>query len=553
VPFAARLAAFGDRVALRTPERTITYAGLAELVARRAADLGTTRRLVLLAGANRVEPLVTYLAALSAGHPVILVPGDNPGNLAGVVEAYDPDVVVDPDGGLTERRPGTAHDLHPELALLLSTSGSTGSPKLVRLSTDNVQANAESIAEYLAIRPSDVAATTLPMHYCYGLSVIHSHLLAGASLMLTSLSVVDGCFWEQFRAAGATTFAAVPYTFDLLDRVGFESMDLPSLRYVTQAGGRLAPDRVRRFAELGRRRGWDLFVMYGQTEATARMAYLPPDLALTSPGSIGIPVPGGSFHLEPLPEMPLSRSDGSSGSDGSGGSRAEVGEHDRRTPEQVAVDDREAVAVVHRQRRRRDVGGPDAEVGGDRRGVRLEVLGGEPDQLGGAGGAGGGQQQRQLGVEVVGAAGTPLEQVPVGADHDVGVVRVDGRGEVPRVVAGCEDDGVAGGEGGEVGHQGVEPVRPGEEHQPTDASEGLRPLRDEAGEPGIGDGAPGRVHRDAVPERSETLHERHGTHTRPGPDTGRHAGTGQAGGRTKGSSLHPATLLGKPYLMQKRV
>ncbi|MGE5719190.1 MAG: AMP-binding protein [Nocardioidaceae bacterium] len=308
VPFVARLEAFGDRVALRTPERTITYAGLAELVARRAADLGSTRRLLLVAGANRVEPLVTYLAALSAGHPVILVPGDNPGNLAGVVDAYDPDVVADPDGALVQRREGTAHDLHPDLALLLSTSGSTGSPKLVRLSAENVQANAASIAEYLAIRPTDVAATTLPMHYCYGLSVINSHLLAGASIMLSDLSVVDGCFWEQFRAAGATTFAAVPYTFDLLDRVGFESMDLPSLRYVTQAGGRLSPDRVRRFAELGRQRGWDLFVMYGQTEATARMAYLPPDLALTSPGSIGVPVPGGSFRLEPLPEMPLSRS-----------------------------------------------------------------------------------------------------------------------------------------------------------------------------------------------------------------------------------------------------
>ena len=125
--------------------------------------------------------------------------------------------------------------------------------------------------------------------------------------MLTDLSVVDTCFWEQFRATGATALAAVPYTFDLLDRVGFGAMDLPSLRYVTQAGGRLAPERVRRYAALGRERGWDLFVMYGQTEATARMAYLPPDLALTSPGSIGVPIPGGSFHLEPLPETPLPR------------------------------------------------------------------------------------------------------------------------------------------------------------------------------------------------------------------------------------------------------
>jgi acyl-CoA synthetase (AMP-forming)/AMP-acid ligase II len=304
VPFATRLADHGDRVALHLPGRRVTYVELSHRVAERVAELGPVRRLVLLAGGNELEPLVTYLAALAAGHPVLLVPGDNPGNLAALLDVYDPDVVAGADG-LVERRPGTRHELHPDLALLLSTSGSTGSPKLVRLSADNVESNAAAIASYLSIRPDDVAATTLPMHYCYGLSVVNSHLRAGAALMLTSLSVVDTCFWEQFRAAGCSTFAAVPYTFDLLDRVGFERMELPGLRYVTQAGGRLAPERVRSYAALGRRRGWDLFVMYGQTEATARMAYLPPDLALTSPGAIGVPVPGGAFHLEELPELPL--------------------------------------------------------------------------------------------------------------------------------------------------------------------------------------------------------------------------------------------------------
>ncbi len=306
VPFVARLSTFGDRPASITGTGVLTYAELASRVAAVARELGTTRRLVLVAGCNEIEPIATYLAALSAGHPVILVPGDNPGNLDAAQAAYDPDVVFS-GGRLVARREGTAHDLHPELALLLSTSGSTGSPKLVRLSAANLEANARSIADYLSIRPTDVAATTLPMHYCYGLSVINSHLTSGASLLLTSRSVVDGCFWEEFRSAGVTTFAGVPYTFDLLDRVGFETMDLPSLRYLTQAGGRMPPATVSRYAELGQRRGWDLFVMYGQTEATARMAYLPPDLAGSAPSSIGVPIPGGSVRLEPLPEMPLTR------------------------------------------------------------------------------------------------------------------------------------------------------------------------------------------------------------------------------------------------------
>lgn len=306
VPFAADLAGHGDRPAILTDNFTLTYRELADRVDALALRLGTKRRLVALAAANDVGSLVAYLAALVAGHPLILLPEDKPAALESLVAAYDPDVVLRSANGETlfeERRAVTTHELHPDLALLLSTSGSTGSPKLVRLSAANLQANAESIAEYLNIGPTDRAATTLPMSYCYGLSVINSHLLRGAGLVLTGLSVVDPCFWELFRAREATAFAAVPYTFELLERVGFAGMDLPALRYVTQAGGRLAPERVKGYAELGRRMGWELFVMYGQTEATARMAYLPPALAAEHPGAIGVPVPGGAFRIEPVPGL----------------------------------------------------------------------------------------------------------------------------------------------------------------------------------------------------------------------------------------------------------
>ena len=306
VPFAADLASHGDSPAILTDTLALTYRELAERVDDLAVRLGTERRLVALTAANNLESLVAYLAALAGGHPLILLPEDKPAALESLVAAYDPDVIVRSGNGRTvleERRPGTRHELHPDLALLLSTSGSTGSPKLVRLSHANLQSNAESISEYLNIGPDDRAATTLPMSYCYGLSVINSHLLRGAGLVLTDLSVVDPCFWELFRNRGATAFAAVPYTFELLERVGFAGMELPSLRYVTQAGGRLAPEMVRQYAGLGRRQGWDLFVMYGQTEATARMAYLPPELAATVPGAIGIPVPGGSLRIDPVPGL----------------------------------------------------------------------------------------------------------------------------------------------------------------------------------------------------------------------------------------------------------
>ncbi|SBT40341.1 Acyl-CoA synthetase (AMP-forming)/AMP-acid ligase II [Micromonospora auratinigra] len=306
-PFVRALSGYGERIAVITADGRIGYAELAARVEALAARLGPQRRLVLLAGANRVDELVAYLAALAGGHPLLLTPGDAGTATAELIRAYDPDVLIRRvDGKLvvTERHAGTRHDLHPELALLLSTSGSTGSPKLVRLSATNLQANAESIAAYLDIRDTDRAATTLPLHYCYGLSVVNSHLLRGAALVLTGRSVTDPEFWELFRSARGTSLAGVPYTFDLLDRVGFDRMRLPHLRHLTQAGGRLDPERVTRYAALGRRQGWRLFVMYGQTEATARMAYLPPELATRRPEAIGVPVPGGSFRLRPLPGHP---------------------------------------------------------------------------------------------------------------------------------------------------------------------------------------------------------------------------------------------------------
>jgi acyl-CoA synthetase (AMP-forming)/AMP-acid ligase II len=286
----------GEHVAVLTDTQQLSYHQLAATVTDTAQELDGPRRLVLLETRNDLATLVRYLAAMSGGHVVVPVPAGR--DHTAMVQTYEPDVVID-DDGIHHRHRGGRHPLHDDLALLLSTSGSTGSPKLVRLCHTNLVSNAAAIAEYLDIRETDRAATTLPMSFCYGLSVIHSHLLRGAGLLLTDHSVVDNEFWELFRRHRGTSFAGVPYTFELLERVGEQALDLPHLRYATQAGGRMPPDRVRRFAELGRQQGWDLFVMYGATEATARIAYLPPNLASTRPGAIGRPIPGGSITIEP--------------------------------------------------------------------------------------------------------------------------------------------------------------------------------------------------------------------------------------------------------------
>lgn len=190
-----------------------------------------------------------------------------------------------------------APELHPQLALLLTTSGSTGSPKLVRLSYNNLKANTWSIVQCLDMRPDDRAITTLPMHYTYGLSIINTHLYIGASVVLTSKSIVQREFWDLLKKCAATNFGGVPYTYESLDRLNFLRMPLPSLRYYTQAGGKMKKDLCLKFAEESRRQGRDFIAMYGASEATARMSCLPRGMAVEKAGSIGIPVPGGRFEL----------------------------------------------------------------------------------------------------------------------------------------------------------------------------------------------------------------------------------------------------------------
>lgn len=135
------------------------------------------------------------------------------------------------------------------------------------------------------------------MSYTYGLSIINTHLYAGASIIMTEKALMQKEFWQQFKDYQATSFGGVPYTYQMLDKLRFYRMNLPSLRTMTQAGGKLAPELHKKFAEYAAANGKRFFVMYGQTEATARMGYLPYQKAIEKCGSMGIAIPGGKFTL----------------------------------------------------------------------------------------------------------------------------------------------------------------------------------------------------------------------------------------------------------------
>jgi len=293
----------------------VTYTELARLADRFSQHLDRQGRksLVFIVCENAIECLSAYLGCLRSRHAALLLDGTiDRSALADLMEVYFPGFIWCREGaeaikGQPVYRYGDyqlirctaveTEPIHPELALLLPTSGSTGGHKLVRLSYDNLAANAASIIGYLPIDDTECTITVLPMHYSYGLSVINTHLLAGARIVTTHASPVERRFWDLCRRDAITSLVGVPYTYDIYRRIGLERALPPTVRYLTQAGGRLAPDRVKDCAATLSRLGIRFYVMYGQTEATARMSYLPPDRVLEKPSSVGIPIPGGRFSI----------------------------------------------------------------------------------------------------------------------------------------------------------------------------------------------------------------------------------------------------------------
>ena len=173
-----------------------------------------------------------------------------------------------------------------------------GVPSWCGSPTRNLLSNASRIAEYLGLNTGERAVQSLPMHYSYGLSVLNSHLVAGGTVVLTPHSFMRPEFWRDADQERATSFAGVPYMYETLHRLRFDPARHPTLRTFTQAGGALRRDLIAHFHARVTEAGARLVVMYGQTEATARISYVPPERLGEKIGSIGIPIPGGTLRLE---------------------------------------------------------------------------------------------------------------------------------------------------------------------------------------------------------------------------------------------------------------
>ena len=318
---------YANHIAVETEQgKLMTYAQLKENADNIAAKM-EHRKFTFCLCENTIGSFVGYVAFMTHDMPTVLLDASKDSNVIGsLVNHYKPKYIWKPIHGQIDITDETeiilkyedyelvktnyeGYEIHPDVLLCLTTSGTTGSPKLVKLTEKNLRSNAESIAEYLKITEKERAITSLPMYYSFGMSVINSHLIKGATLLLTDKAVIQREFLNFLKEGKASSIAGVPYTYEMLRRLRFLKMDLPELKTMIQAGGKLNANIVKEYVEAAQANGKEFIVMYGQTEASPRMSYLPFDKALEKYSSIGIAIPGGKLSVRDVNDEELTTPD----------------------------------------------------------------------------------------------------------------------------------------------------------------------------------------------------------------------------------------------------
>jgi long-chain acyl-CoA synthetase len=315
-----RLATWSNHTALidsRTRE-THTYRSLVEAATSAAERMRLPGKgVIFLYPENDPGGIACYLGGLIAGHAVHLssMKIDQPGAET-LAERYCPELILWKSGSAPPSIQHTytavasiagynaARRIGPDspppaddLAVLLSTSASTGTAKFVRLSQGAINAAAEQVISALGIGADDRAITSLPYSYVYGLSVVNSHLCAGASLVLESRTAAHQAFWETLQSTRATSLPGVSITYDFMRQLKVDAPRLPALRKLMHAGEPAKQATVTWLYEHFGARGVEIFLMYGQTEATGRISVLPPHLLPQKASSVGFPVKPGRISV----------------------------------------------------------------------------------------------------------------------------------------------------------------------------------------------------------------------------------------------------------------
>lgn len=311
----------GDAVAaIDAQGNSLTYGELRDF-ADKVGQLMPTRSLLFLLVENNVGGIVWTIGNICAKNvPLILNAHLDAELYKSLFELYKPPFVCVPEGiadkygyevigsfyGYTLMKTGNeAYKLNDELSHLLPTSGSTGSPKLVRHKYENIEAAALNISTFFELTDKDRPLMVLPLYYTMGLSMVFSHFYVGATVLITNQSMTDRGFWQFIKEQRATSFTGVPYSYEILNMMRFFRMNLPDLTLLTQGGGRMPKELNLKFAEYCRDNDKQWIATYGQSECTARMAWLPPKWAIEKVGSIGIAVPNAELSLIDMDGNPI--------------------------------------------------------------------------------------------------------------------------------------------------------------------------------------------------------------------------------------------------------
>lgn len=301
----------GAKAVTDSADRCVTYGDIIN-EAKKTEEYFRGRPVVIVLNDNSVGSVIAYLnTVINHGVPLMLGTSVDDIFLNNYVKVYGPThiwkpkelvkcedkIIYETYGYALVKTGNYPYEIFSDLSLLLTTSGSTGSPKLVRHSYNNLESQGKNISSFFNLGMGDKAMLDLPINYTFGLSVLNSHLYAGAEVLITNKTVLDPEYWEFFRKYGATSITGVPYTYELLKKLRFFRMKLPSLNLITQGGGKLSDDLFMELARYADDKGIRFIPTYGQTEGTARMAFLPDEDVLTHCGSIGRAIPEGEFYL----------------------------------------------------------------------------------------------------------------------------------------------------------------------------------------------------------------------------------------------------------------
>ena len=314
--FFKKLSSFKKKTALILENnKLISYSELLLYSEKMVKKLKKEKKLVFLLGSNNLETIIGYISFINKGYAVVFLDFKiNNLFLKNLISIYKPDYIFCDKikarsknlykpilsfkaYTLLERKKNVDVIINKDLMLLMSTSGTTGSPKFVKQSYLNVFSNTQKIIKYLNIKSKDITITSLPISYVYGLSVINSHLLAGATIVLTNSSMVEKFFWNLIVNYKVNNFSGVPYNYTIVEKI-FKKNIPNSLKYTTQAGGKMNEVLLKNIINIYKKNKIKLIPMYGAAEATSRMSYLNWKNVDRKLGSIGKPIPGGKFYLK---------------------------------------------------------------------------------------------------------------------------------------------------------------------------------------------------------------------------------------------------------------